>query len=186
MFTVIETQETPNPDALKFILDSQVLAIGVRHFDNKSAGGNDPLAAPLFALGDVRSVFYSGNFVTVTKYPEAQWKTLRPQIEQVLAKVDAIIESGDSEAATTPIHHDLNAEEKALLEKINAVLDNNVRPALAGDGGGLQVLGLEGTTLRIHYQGACGSCPSASAGTMNAIQNLLRRMVDPNLTVTAG
>ncbi len=52
-------------------------------------------------------------------------------------------------------------EENALLKKINQLLDQKVRPALAGDGGGLQVLGIEGFTVKIRYQGACGSCPSS-------------------------
>jgi Fe-S cluster biogenesis protein NfuA len=74
----------------------------------------------------------------------------------------------------------------ALLQQINALLDDRVRPALAGDGGGLQVLGLEGKTLFIRYQGACGSCPSSSAGTLMAIQNLLQAEVDEALVVTPG
>jgi Fe-S cluster biogenesis protein NfuA len=59
-----------------------------------------------------------------------------------------------------------------------------VRPALAGDGGGLQVLGVEGKTVLIRYEGACGSCPSSTAGTLMAIQNLLQSEVDDELVVT--
>lgn len=183
MFNVIDVQETPNPDALKFILDSQLLAIGVRQFEDKKSAQGDTLAQPLFAMGNILSVFYSGNFVTVTKSPSARWKDVQPQIKKIIEDTNIIIENVSAHAAHAKT---ATPEEEALLKKINVVLDNNVRPALAGDGGGLQVLGLEGTTLLIHYQGACGSCPSASAGTMNAIQNLLRRMVDPRLTVAAG
>ncbi len=67
---------------------------------------------------------------------------------------------------------------------INSLLDDRVRPALAGDGGGLQVMGLEGKTLFIRYQGACGSCPSSTAGTLMAIQRLLQSEVDEELVVT--
>lgn len=183
MFKITDVQETPNPDALKFILDSQLLAIGVRQFDDKKSAQGDTLAQPLFALGDVMSVFYADNFVTVTKFPELRWKDVQPKIEKIIGSTQIIIENVNPAGATAKTS---TPEEQELLKKINTVLDNNVRPALAGDGGGLQVLGLEGTTLWIHYQGACGSCPSASAGTMNAIQNLLRRMVDPRLTVAAG
>jgi Fe-S cluster biogenesis protein NfuA len=70
------------------------------------------------------------------------------------------------------------------MAKINALLDDRVRPALAGDGGGLQVMGLEGKTLFIRYQGACGSCPSSSAGTLMAIQRLLQAEIDEELVVT--
>ena len=73
---------------------------------------------------------------------------------------------------------------QAMLAKINSLLDDRVRPALAGDGGGLQVMGLDGKTLFIRYQGACGSCPSSTSGTLMAIQNLLQAEVDEELVVT--
>jgi Fe-S cluster biogenesis protein NfuA len=76
--------------------------------------------------------------------------------------------------------------EGGLMDKINRVLDTQIRPALAGDGGGLEVLGLDGKNLQIRYQGACGSCPSSIAGTLAAIQNLLQAEVDEGLVVTAG
>ena len=71
-----------------------------------------------------------------------------------------------------------------MLGRINELLDDRVRPALAGDGGGLEIMGLEGKTLTISYQGACGSCPSSTAGTLMAIQNLLQSEVDDELVVT--
>ena len=78
------------------------------------------------------------------------------------------------------------ADTNPLLEKINAVLDEKVRPALAGDGGGLNIIGLDGLTLKIHYQGACGSCPSSTTGTMMAIQNMLKKEVDPGIQVVSA
>ena len=72
------------------------------------------------------------------------------------------------------------------LIKINKLLDNRVRPALAGDGGGLQVMGIEGYTVKIHYQGACGSCPTAISGTLMAIEGLLKRDIHPAIEVVAA
>jgi Fe-S cluster biogenesis protein NfuA len=66
------------------------------------------------------------------------------------------------------------------------VLDTQIRPALASDGGGLEVVALEGKKLTIRYQGACGSCPSSISGTLMAIENLLQAEVDGNLTVVAA
>jgi len=62
-------------------------------------------------------------------------------------------------------------------------LDQRVRPALAGDGGGLQVLGLDGYTVKIRYQGACGSCPTSISATLAAIEGLLKRDIHPALEV---
>ena len=74
-------------------------------------------------------------------------------------------------------------ESNELLKQINILLDQKVRPALAGDGGGLEVLGLDGYTVRIRYQGACGSCPSSISGTLTAIEGLLKRDVNPAINV---
>ena len=56
-------------------------------------------------------------------------------------------------------------------------------PALAADGGGLEVVGYQDHVLSVRYQGACGGCPSSTGGTLFAIQNLLQRLVDEKIKV---
>ncbi|HKI44080.1 MAG TPA: NifU family protein, partial [Balneolales bacterium] len=65
---------------------------------------------------------------------------------------------------------------------INQMLDEQVRPYLLADGGGLQILGMEDDVLRVHYQGACGTCPTAMSGTLFAIESMVKR-IDPNIQV---
>ena len=69
--------------------------------------------------------------------------------------------------------------------RINEILDEKVRPALAGDGGYLEILELKDQTLKIRYQGACGSCPSSLTGTLMAIEGMLKQEIDPDLEVIA-
>jgi Fe-S cluster biogenesis protein NfuA len=71
------------------------------------------------------------------------------------------------------------------LAKINEILDERIRPALAGDGGWLEVLSLEDNKLTIRYQGACGSCPSSLTGTLMAIENMIKNEVDEDIEVVA-
>ena len=66
---------------------------------------------------------------------------------------------------------------------VEHVIDMYVRPALAGDGGGVEVMDIEEKVVRIRYQGACGSCPTATMQTLHAIENLLQTQVDPELAV---
>ena len=72
------------------------------------------------------------------------------------------------------------------MTKINEILDLRVRPALAGDGGGLEVLGVEGFKVKIKYQGACGTCPTAISGTLMAIEGLLKRDINPAIEVVSA
>lgn len=175
MVHVIEVQGTPNPDALKFITDNRLVERGALSFENMDAARGHGLGEALFAAGPIASVFVLDRFVTVTKHPQASWPTLEP-------KLRAVIETRGEPvaAASAPTSAGSNDEIRLRIEQI---IDENIRPALAGDGGGLEILDYQDGLLTVHYQGACGSCPSASAGTLFAIQNLLQRMVDPAIRV---
>jgi Fe-S cluster biogenesis protein NfuA len=78
----------------------------------------------------------------------------------------------------------MSEEDKARMSKINELLDDQVRPYLQNDGGDLYVLGLEGNRLTVHYQGACGSCPSSISGTLAGIESLVRQ-IEPDIEVVA-
>ena len=87
-------------------------------------------------------------------------------------------------AAATTGDRRLSPEDQQRLDKINALLDEQMRPYLQGDGGDLYVLGLEGNRLTVHYQGACGSCPSSISGTLAGIENLVKS-IEPDIEVVA-
>ncbi|HMZ27136.1 MAG TPA: NifU family protein, partial [Elusimicrobiota bacterium] len=125
----------------------------------------------------VASVFVMDRFVTITKFPDADWPLIKARLVAAIETTAAPAATGGADA--TPG----STDEKLAL--INAVIDENVRPALAGDGGGLEVLEFSDNVLTVHYQGACGSCASATSGTLYAIQNLLQRMVDPKIQVVS-
>ena len=78
----------------------------------------------------------------------------------------------------------MSPEDQQRLDRINELLDEQIRPYLQGDGGDLYVLGLEGNTLTVHYQGACGSCPSSMSGTLAGIENLVKS-IEPDIEVVA-
>jgi Fe-S cluster biogenesis protein NfuA len=175
---VLNFEPTPNPNAMKFNVDGRLIEGGSRSYDTPSAADGDALATALFALGKVSTVFYMPGFVTVNKLGDADWSSLAPAIARTI------------ETSAAPVAQSSVAGSEAtssdILARINHVLDTQIRPALAGDGGGLEVVGLEGKELSIRYQGACGSCPSAISGTLAAIQNLLQAEVDEQLTVLAA
>lgn len=174
---VLSIEPTPNPNAKKFFVNQPLARGGVRQFDNVEAGKSDPLAKEIFSLPGVKSVFYTGQFVTVGKSDAPPWADLEAKVSSILEKFDpSKLHPGAPSSDGGPLGDE-------LLDRINQVLDENVRPALEGDGGGLEILGLNGYMLTIHYQGACGGCPSASQGTMMAIENLLKAMVDPRIQV---
>jgi Fe-S cluster biogenesis protein NfuA len=180
MLNVEDVDLTPNPHALKFILNEKLLNFERRHFGNKADAANDPLASGVFQIPGVVSVFYTDKFITIEKSNEVNWGQIQKLLINFLKAFDkALI---PLEQAVKPI----DENESELLKQINEILDNRVRPALAGDGGGLEVMGIDGLKVMIKYQGACGSCPSSINGTLRAIEGLLRRDVNPAIEVIAA
>jgi NFU1 iron-sulfur cluster scaffold homolog, mitochondrial len=173
---VINIEPTPNPDALKFVVQRPILKKGVRSFRDFGAAVGDPLGSALFAMGQVTSVFYMDRFVTVNKDTDAQWTDLIDPI------CETIEECKDVEEAEGEQPGHLEGDDEKL-ERINDLLDTRIRPGLAGDGGGLEVISFDGITLEISYHGACGNCPSAVGGTLQYIERLLQDEVDPKIRV---
>ena len=84
-FTVAEIQPTPNPNALKFILDREIANQPASFFD-PAAAQNHPVAARLFAVGGVSSLLFLGDFVTVNKTPESDWAAIKRSVKKALAQ----------------------------------------------------------------------------------------------------
>ena len=183
---ISDIQETPNPNAVKFILREPVSNGVAFQFDSPEKAQGDPLAKSLFEIGNVVSVFYMGNMITTEKEDSADWDELLPALAVPIRAADSVT-AGSSPAGGEGVGGALAAvmSDDPRLLRINEILDEKVRPALAGDGGYLEILELKDHTLKIRYQGACGSCPSSLTGTLMAIEGMLKQEIDPDLEVIA-
>ena len=177
---VINIEPTPNPDALKFLVHPAILKAGSRSFKDFGAAVGDPLGSCLFGLGKVTSVFYMDRFVTVNKEPSAEWSDLIDPICEAIE--DLKLPDNDTGEAGAQV---TGGDSEATLKQINELLDTRIRPGLAGDGGGLEVISFDGQTLQISYHGACGSCPSSTSGTLRYIEGLLQEEISPSLRVVS-
>ncbi len=197
MAKVVKTSETPNPLAIRFHLDCKVVASGSRSYTDVESAHADKTATRLFELPHVTSVFYVGTTVTVNKDEDGDWNDLISPIADILEESVSAAEEPKSETPEGEFDpyaagaHIARPEDffKLTLEDqvghLNRIFDEMVRPGLAGDGGGLELMGIEGTTVRIHYEGACGSCPSSTSGTLMYIEGAVQRKAHPELTVAS-
>jgi NFU1 iron-sulfur cluster scaffold homolog, mitochondrial len=181
---IIDIEETPNPNAVKFILREPVSNGVARQYGAAELAENDPLAKSLFDVGHVVSVFYMDKMITVEKDDEGDWDELLPELAVPIRAAEAVNSAAAAAAAVGGPIAAVTSDDPRLL-KINEILDEKVRPALMGDGGYLEIIGLSDHTLSIRYQGACGSCPSSLTGTLMAIEGMLKQEVDPDLEVVA-
>ena len=185
---IAEIEPTPNPNAMKFVL-KEPLTWGIsRSYENAGQAKDDKLASALFDIEHVTSVFYVDHWITVTQDGKADWQELMRRLAVPIREAPGADEQSAelaAQASDAVKATDLSEADRARLDKINELLDEQVRPYLQGDGGDLYVLGIEGNRVTVHYQGACGSCPSSISGTLAGIENLLRQ-VEPDIEVVAA
>jgi Fe-S cluster biogenesis protein NfuA len=180
-------EETPNPNAVKFLLKEPVTTGAARSFLGASLAKDDALARSLFEVGGVVSVFYMDRMITVEKAETEDWDDLLPKLAVPIRAAEAAQGGATAAAGAGALGGTLGAliSDDPRLVRINEILDEKIRPALAGDGGWLDVVSLKENTLTIKYQGACGSCPSSISGTLMAIEGMVQQEVDPALEVVA-
>lgn len=175
---ISEIEDTPNPNAVKFVLKDRLTWGTARSFDSAQAAVDDPLAVQLFAIPHVVNVYYMDKWITVTQDGEADWPELVRKVAEPI-RAAAAVEMPAEQTVESIVDDD------PRLAAIRKLLDEQVRPALVGDGGDLQIVGLDDNLLRIRYFGACGSCPSSLAGTLSAITNLART-IEPDIEVVVA
>ena len=178
----IQTEATPNPATLKFIPGRTVLDTGTMEFSNRDAATRSPLAARLFGVPGVSSVFYGYDFVTVTK-ADGDWQHLKPAI------LGAIMEhymSGAPLLAGGTVTDDIDADDEdeffdeadaETVDMIKDLIETRVRPAVANDGGDITFRGFKDGIVYLNMKGSCAGCPSSTATLQHGIQNLLKHFV---------
>jgi len=182
---IAEIEPTPNPNAMKFVL-REPLTWGVsRSYDSREQALGDSLAAALFDIPHVTNVYYVDHWITVTQDGGANWDELMRKVAVPIREAPAAESQTQAHAAAAAAALDdesLSPEDREKLLVIRGLLDEQVRPFLQSDGGDLIVVGLDGNQLKVHYQGACGSCPSSLSATLDGIAYLVRS-VDPELEI---
>lgn len=176
----VMVQPTPNPDALKFVVNREVKAKGYVTYRRAEDCHNNELARAIFAVDGVQQVYFFENVITVTFLPQIDLLKAEEDIiniikEKVPAHDPGFKVEGDEEERRSKLSPE--------LQKIEEILDRTIRPALQGDGGDIEVVALADNQLTVRYQGACGGCPSATMGTLMALEGILRDEFDPDIQV---
>ena len=182
---LIRTQLTPNPYALKFVINQAVKNEGKATFSNVHDAEGLPLVYNLFLIDGVKQVHLFQNTMTVTHTGELESGDLAEQVISVIKTRLTVHDPnfllpGEKTVQVRDRRH-LSPE----LQAIEEILDRTIRPGLQADGGDIEVMSFENNQLRILYQGACGGCPSSMAGTLDAIQGILRQELGNQALVVA-
>ena len=183
---LIYTEQTPNPESLKFVTN-KMLYSGTADFRTRElADQYSPLAAALFDLPYVKSVYICNNFITLTKELNYAWEDLmirtKDFIKQYLADDKPIILEGFAEAmaAVEAEQHaaiQYSGDDEELVKKIRELIDTYVKPAVEMDGGTIEFKAYHDGIVTLTMQGACSGCPSSTVTLKSGIEAMLKRMV---------
>ena len=181
----IQTEDTPNPETLKFIPGNIILKKGTADFASKEAALHSPLALRLFEIDGVSRVFLANDFISVTKDPQLDWNSLKPSIltgimEHYSSGLPAINVSEDKNFETN------NLEDTETIKQIKDLLETRVRPAVAMDGGDITFCSFESGVVTLQMKGACAGCPSSTATLKMGIENMLRHYIPEVIEVKAA
>ena len=185
----IQTEDTPNPQSMKFIADRAVLGLDKNgrpatgmDFPNAETAAASPLAVMLFDIDGVSGVFLGPDFVTVTKAEGTDWAHIKPavlgSIADFLTAGLPVLDAGAARPARRPATsiEDYEGEDREIVEQIIELIDTRVRPAVAADGGDIAFQHWEPRTgvVFVSLHGSCSGCPSSTMTLKAGIENMLK------------
>lgn len=177
---LIRVQGTPNPNAWKFVLDRPVLVEGKASYSTVEEASQNNLAKSLFEVPGVRQIHYFQNVITVTHQFDIDFENIRESLCAVIQTRMAVHNPNQTKVDEKKMSR-LHLPED--VQKIEEILDRTIRPGLQGDGGDIDVIKYDDNKVYVSYQGACGTCPSSTTGTLMAIEGILRDEFNPTIEV---
>jgi Fe-S cluster biogenesis protein NfuA len=170
----MHAERTPNPQSIKWVLSREIVPTGTTANFRAPVGADvSPLAARLFALPGIEGVFLASHFVTVTKREELEWTDAA---QGVVDAIKAHVASGEP-ALGEGFTEEADAPAGGVEERIKAILEREIRPAVAMDGGDVVFAGFHDGVVEVVLQGSCAGCPSSTATLRFGIEARLREEI---------
>ena len=168
----VQTEDTPNPNTLKFLPGKTVSEAGSVEFTAVKQTENR-LIKDILSMKEVNMVFLGSDFITVKKTDQILWEEIKPKIISLINEY--YLENKDSILDKNYLKQKTSDEEPTneVVKKIINVLDEKIRPAVARDGGDIKFKSFDNGLVTVELQGSCSGCPSSMATLKQGVQNLL-------------
>ena len=171
---MITTENTPNPDTLKFLPGKKVSEVGPLEFLKNDKTIKIPLASKILSLKGTTMVFFGNDFITVKKEKDLKWEDLK---HSIISEINDYYSKGNNVVIKKDFDKDISEEKPTVsndvIKKINEVLDAKIRPAVAKDGGDIKFKSFENGIVTVELKGSCSGCPSSVLTLKQGVQNLL-------------
>ena len=168
---MIETEQTPNPDTLKFLPGKKVSEVGPIEFLKSDKNIKVPLANKILSLEGTVMVFFGEDFITVKKEKNLNWENLK---HGIISEINDYYLKGNNVVIKKGLEKNTKKNESnEIVNKINEVLDAKIRPAVARDGGDITFKSFKDGIVTVELKGSCSGCPSSIMTLKQGVQNLL-------------
>ena len=181
----MHAERTPNPHSVKWVLGQAVVPTGLGvasvSFEEAPEPDVSPLASRLFEVEGVVSLLLGPDFVSVGKDPERDWAALAPPIVAGIKAwaADGAPALGDAWEAPEA------ADEGEVVAKIRHVIEHDVQPYVAMDGGEILFAGYRDGVVEVYLRGACAGCPSSTITLKTGIEARLKEEIPEVQAVVA-
>ena len=169
----IQTQETPNPNSLKFLPGRKISNIDAMEFSNKDNFDNS-LIKNILAINGVESLFLGTDFLSVNKNQKIEWEDIK---HIVISLINEFYEEGNTLIIDKNLKNESIKDYKDIEKKIIHILESKVKPAVANDGGDIKFLNYKDGVVKVKLQGSCSGCPSSTITLKRGVQNLLQHYI---------
>lgn len=173
-------EATPNPQSMKFMYTQQIAQESAQ-FLSQAEAARSPLAQKLFGFPWAKEVFIGPYFVTITKEDWVDWDVIADPLANLLKEhidnnepVFIEIETASPQNSTT---HDIDENDSPMVQKIKHVLNTEVRPAVAMDGGDIVFQDYKDGIVYLNMLGACSGCPSSTMTLKQGVESRLKAVV---------
>jgi NFU1 iron-sulfur cluster scaffold homolog, mitochondrial len=189
---LLYTEQTPNPESLKFVTN-RMLYRGTADFrDEESAKLWSPLATVLLEKPYVKGVYICNNFVTISKEFNYEWAEIMLQIKEFIKNyiqedkqilLEGYAEAMDAQQSTETAEY--TGDNAELVQRIKDLINTYVKPAVEMDGGNIEFKAFDKGTVYVILQGSCSGCPSSTVTLKSGIEGMLTRMIPEVKSVEA-
>tara|TARA_B100000287_G_scaffold296013_1_gene279227 strand:+ start:959 stop:1501 length:543 start_codon:yes stop_codon:yes gene_type:complete len=165
----VQTQNTPNPNSLKFIPGKKVSNSGSFEISDKEKVNNE-LVRNILSINGVTSIFLEEDFLSVNKLEKSEWEDIK---HIVISFINEFYESGNEFIIDKNVHTKAKQNYTEIEKKIINILETKVKPAVARDGGDIKFEEFKNGIVKVKLQGSCSGCPSSTMTLKQGVQNLL-------------
>ena len=169
----IQTQETPNPNSLKFIPGKIVSNSGSFEINSKDEVNND-LIRNILSINGVTGIFLGKDFLSVNKNENINWEELK---HIVISFINEYYADGKEFIIDKKLDNEKQNDFSEIEKKIIKILDEKIKPAVARDGGDIKFKEFKNGVVTVQLQGSCSGCPSSIVTLKQGVQNLLRHYI---------